>query len=257
MNTVQIQENLKTRWLGSRLHQLPEVDSTNRWAIRMIDQKSGRGEVFLADFQTQGQGRHQRIWESPVGKNILVSFIDSAPRDEGQTPQLNLVAGVAFFEALHSLNQIPGLQLKWPNDLMVNQKKMGGILAEKHSQHPFVVIGFGLNVNTDLTDFPPSLQPLATSIKVITGKESKRETILAHCLNAYEKWREIFDQEGLKPIITFWKNHSNLIGKKVEVVEEEESYTGTAVDLDENGFLVVETKSGKKTVLSGDVTLCS
>ncbi|MDO8520122.1 MAG: biotin--[acetyl-CoA-carboxylase] ligase [Deltaproteobacteria bacterium] len=250
MDIEKIKKNLKTRVFGN-LHFEPSVDSTNVWAHR-----SGgmRGDVFIADFQTGGKGRLERPWESPAGKNILISILDATPAPPGKSFQLSLVAGVSFLEGLSkAAPQIP-FRLKWPNDILVMDKKLGGILTE--TRKLVTVVGVGLNINTDSGDFSPDVVRLATSLKILSGKDWSREEIIASCLNAYDLWREKFRTEGMKPVIAAWNEHNDLVGKKVTVNDGQTSFSGRAEGLDAEGFLVVNVNGENQTVISGDVT-CS
>ena len=248
MDLARIKKNLKTRLFGQVVHFESTVDSTNEWAFR-ADGK--RGEIFLADFQTGGKGRLKRPWESPAGKNILLSLVDTPPVPPGKSFQLSLVAGVAFLEGLS--NAVPQISfaLKWPNDILVDGKKLGGILAETRGET--TVIGVGLNVNITSTDFSSTVAPIATSLKIATDKDWGREEIIAVCLNSYESWREKFQKEGIKAVIAAWNGHNALVGKKVTVQDGQSSFTGTVEGLDAEGFLVVNANGEKKTVISGDV----
>ena len=189
MDTKLITKNLKTHWAGKKILFKESVDSTNSWASQCLE-KEPRGTIFLAGFQTAGHGRMKRGWESPAGKNILLSLIDKPPGDEGRTHQLTLVAGIGFASGLASLFPKLSLGLKWPNDIVVSGKKLGGILCEFDPKPGKVVIGVGLNVNAGKNDFSAEVQKIATSLSIETGKSSPLEPLIAACLNGYETWRE-------------------------------------------------------------------
>ncbi|HBF12015.1 MAG TPA: biotin--[acetyl-CoA-carboxylase] ligase [Deltaproteobacteria bacterium] len=255
MDIQLIKQNLKTKWLGKTIHFEETTDSTNGWALQSLQKGARPGEVFLTHFQTKGHGRLKRTWESPKDKNILVSFIDSQTAQPEHTYQLTLVAGVAILEALE--NRIRGIkfELKWPNDILVNGKKLGGILCEKISSHPYAVIGFGLNVNVDKNDFSPEIKDVATSLLLETSKPQSREEIIAACFKSYERWRQIYDTKGLSPVIDAWNRYSAILGQKVTVTENGKSYEAIAKHLTKEGFLVVETGEQTITLISADVSL--
>lgn len=252
MNIPEIHRHLKTRWLGKKIHFRESADSTNSWATSTQHGTKRRGEVFLADFQTRGHGRHGRVWESPAGKNILMSFIDIPPANREKTFQLTLVAGVALHVALKELFSKLEFKLKWPNDLLLNGKKIAGILAEVHDEE--VVMGVGINVNAPSSDLSPQLTDRCISLCDVLKRDLPREKILSLFLSSYETWRDIFDRDGIAPVIKAWNEHTFLTDKQIRVEEEKESYEGVAESLDEDGFLVVATPQGKKTVMAGDVT---
>lgn len=252
MDIEKIKKNLQTRLFGKKINFEPSVDSTNEWAFRA---KGQRGEVFLADFQSAGKGRLSRPWESPAGKNILLSLVDTSPGPSEKFYPLSLVAGVAFLEGLKKIAPQTDFKLKWPNDILINGKKLGGILAEVRGLK--TVIGVGINVNTNPDDFSQTVAPLATSLKIATSRDWKREEIIATCLNAYEAWREKFKKMGIKPVIEAWNQNNDLIGKKVTVENGKTTFKGTVEGLDEEGFLIVASEGKREIVISGDVSLCS
>ncbi|MBI2340623.1 MAG: biotin--[acetyl-CoA-carboxylase] ligase [Deltaproteobacteria bacterium] len=252
MDITRIKKNLKTAWLGKTIHFESSIDSTNAWGLRGIDAGSKRGEVFLADYQTKGRGRQNRVWESSAGKNILMTLIDNAPADPAKVFQLTLVAGVAFQEALSSLFPSLPIRLKWPNDLLLKGKKLAGILCEKHPSKPMAVVGVGINANAAKEDFTAETAGIAASLALELGGAVEQEQIAASCLNSYEKWREKYDQSGLAPASEAWLKKTDMMGKKVRVVDGGKTFEGTAQSLDEDGFLVVD---GKK-IISGDIVLC-
>ena len=258
----QIKKNLKTSRFGQTIHFEPSVDSTNRRALSGIDSGAKCGEVFLTDYQTKGHGRGNRLWESAEGKNILMTLIDFAPASAGKIFQLTLVAGVAFQEALVSLFPSLSVRLKWPNDLLVyperekrvervEGKKLAGILCEKHSSRPMAVVGVGINVNASTEDFTAETAKIAASLALQLGSPVEREPIAAACLNSYEKRRNEYDKSGFGPIRTAWLKKTDMMEKKVRIVESGKTFEGTAQDLDGDGFLVVD---GER-VISGDVVI--
>ena len=247
----QIKKNLKTSRFGQTIHFEPSVDSTNRRALSGIDSGAKCGEVFLTDYQTKGHGRGNRLWESAEGKNILMTLIDFAPASAGKIFQLTLVAGVAFQEALASLFPSLDIQLKWPHHLLIKGKKLAGILCEKHSSRPMAVVGVGINVNASTEDFTAETAKIAASLALQLGSPVEREPIAAACLNSYEKRRNEYDKSGFGPIRTAWLKKTDMMEKKVRIVESGKTFEGTAQDLDGDGFLVVD---GER-VISGDVVI--
>lgn len=253
MDLNRIQKALRTGTFGRKIHFEATVDSTNAWAQKTLNQGAGRGEIFLTDEQTAGRGRLDRRWESTPERDILLSIIDIPTADPAQIPQLNLVTGLAFCEALKTKFPKLPLGIKWPNDLWVGMKKLGGVLSEYDPASGKVIIGIGLNVNADT--FSSALKGKATSLKLATGAEQSREEIIAAGLNHYEKWRELYDREGLSPVIEGLDQFSTLNGKRVRVTEGNETYEGKACGLNREGNLQVETKTGKRAVIAGDIVL--
>ena len=238
---------------NSQIHFLPEIDSTNSWALREIDKGAQKGDIFLADFQTHGRGRLERHWEAVKGKNILLSFIDTIPSKKEETPSLTLLAGIAVREAIVSLIPNLDIKLKWPNDLLINNKKLAGILCEAHPHKPFVVIGIGLNVLMDEGDFSPAISQTASSLKLESKILPEKEKLIGAILNAYEKARDIYDKQGLSSILDEWKKHTMMVGRKVRVNDGSESYEAVVEGLDSQGFLMVKKENQIIKIIAGDV----
>ena len=255
MNVDQIKKKLHNGWIGQKINFKPEVNSTNTWALQSLETDARRGDVFLTDFQTEGRGRLGRKWEGAKEKNIFISIIDQKPTVEAQTPQLTLIAGLGFLEGLQSLFPQLSLTLKWPNDILLEGKKIGGILIESHSSQPYLTVGVGLNINMKKSEFSSEVQKTAISLSEAMRHSIEREPVMAACLNHYEKWRDLLDKKGVAPILEAWKKKSSTLNRKVKVDDGNKSYEGTAVDLDPSGFLIVETTGKRKTVISADVTL--
>lgn len=229
-----------------------EVNSTSIWAREAILAKTAKfGDLFVTDFQTAGRGRLDHTWESPKGKNLLFSFLDQPTQLPEKNFQLVLVAGVALAQALEDVTQLK-IDLKWPNDLFANGKKLGGILCEKIED--WIIIGVGINVNSTDKDFSPKI--LATSLLIETKQIQDREKILEQSMESYKKFRKIYDNEGLESILKSWDARSILHHARVRIVEENGGYEGTVQGLDEDGFLLVEENGIRRTVISGDVLLC-
>lgn len=221
--------------------------------MREIENEAQTGEVFITDFQTHGRGRLDRSWEAQKGKNILLSFIDTIPEKKEETPCLTLLAGVALRNAITSLLPNIDIKLKWPNDLLINGKKVAGILCEAHPQKPFVVIGIGLNVLMDKKDFSVNLAETATSLKIESKVPPKKEELITAILNSYEKARDIYNIHGLSSIINEWKKHTMIFGKKIRVIDGPESYEALAYDLDKQGFLLVKKDNQLIRIVAGDI----
>ncbi|MBX7147860.1 biotin--[acetyl-CoA-carboxylase] ligase [bacterium] len=251
MNVEFISQNLKNSWLGKSIYLKNEINSTNTWAKDNIKNEK-RGAVFIANHQTNGRGLKNRAWEAPAGKNILLSFIDIPPQNPEQAHHLTLLAGIALHEAVLQTGNTHAT-LKWPNDLLINSKKAGGILCEQKENK--IVVGIGLNVNSTKTDFSPAVQAISTSLFDESGKEEKRETIITHILNAYEFFRSQYDIQGISFLKAEWNKRNGIMGKTVRIIEVDNEYTGTAMGLDDQGFLLVKTQNELKQVIAGDLFL--
>ncbi|OGQ07267.1 MAG: biotin--[acetyl-CoA-carboxylase] ligase [Deltaproteobacteria bacterium RIFCSPLOWO2_12_FULL_40_28] len=256
MDVNKIQTALTGRFKNLKISFKSEVQSTNLWAKESLAEGLKDPALFITNHQTSGYGREQRVWESPAGKNILISLVDNPPQNPSFVYQLTLVFGVAQALALSSQFQKLPFQLKWPNDLYLNGKKMGGILVEYPSQFQKVIIGVGININSSQKDFSQDVAKIATSLFEETKTTHILEPLVASILNEYTNWRQIYDTQGLRPIISAWNSLSFITGKKVRVQESpEKSYEGVVLRLDEDGFLILRVDNQEKQVSFGDITI--
>lgn len=234
------------------------IESTNDLAMSLASKGDiPPGTVLIADHQTKGKGRLGRTWESPEGSNIYMSLIirpDLEPKDTTMLTVLSAVAGAAAIERSCS---VP-VSIKWPNDLVVADKKLAGILTEVRADPDRVavaVIGIGINVNISRGDFPESIRDIATSVSMVTGKNHSRNRIIIELLREFEQWYNVLKREGKQPLLDAWRNNSSTLGRKVSIAMRDISWTGIAEDIDDNGMLILKLRSGqKKTVSSGDIS---
>jgi BirA family transcriptional regulator, biotin operon repressor / biotin---[acetyl-CoA-carboxylase] ligase len=240
---------------------LDSVESTNNLAMSLVT----KGEIapwalLVADHQTRGKGRLGRIWESPAGTNIYMSLIirpELEPRDTTMLTVLAAVAGAAALQRSCSIS----VSIKWPNDLVISNKKLGGILTEVRADPDRValaVIGIGINVNIDKRGLPEIIRDIATSVSIETGKNHSRNEIIIQLLREFELWYSILKKEGKEPLLGAWRRNSSTLGRKVNVVMQDVSWSGVAEDIDHNGMLILKLRSGeRKTISSGDISFLS
>ncbi|WP_297497125.1 biotin--[acetyl-CoA-carboxylase] ligase [Thermococcus sp.] len=222
---------------------LEEIGSTNDYA-RDIAQKSPEGTVVIAKRQTAGRGRKGRKWTSPEG-GLWMSVILKPDKPD---PRLVFVGALAVLDALAEFG-IRGW-IKWPNDIWVGERKIAGILTEGRAGE-FVVMGIGLNVNNKI---PEELGETATSMARVLGREISLEKVLSALLKALEGWYRIFKEEPLR-VIEETRRRTLILGKAVKVIRDGEIISGRAADILEDGSLLLETPSGLKRIIHGDVSL--
>jgi BirA family biotin operon repressor/biotin-[acetyl-CoA-carboxylase] ligase len=251
---------LKARTFGTPLHYFPTIDSTNVYAARLAHEGAPAGAVVIADAQTGGKGRLGRSWVSPAGVNLYLSLILRPPVSTAVAPQLNLLAAVAVAEAIIEVSGLTPA-IKWPNDVLVNGKKVCGILAEMQTEAGVlqsVVLGIGVNVNAPLSAFPPELQDKASSLFLAGGRLLDRAAFAAALLTHLEKFSVLWIEQGFSAIRPAWERHAaELIGKAIVVAAPEGTLAGTVLGLDSDGALLLrEQDSGApRRVLAGDVTV--
>lgn len=232
------------------------VDSTNRIALEMASQGIPEGIVILAEAQEKGKGRLGREWFSPEGKNLYFSLLLRPYQPVRDFPLFSLATSVALIEAIHRLTGL-ALQIKWPNDIVLGEKKLAGILLESEvrgEQSPPLVVGVGVNVNIALADFPPSLQQSATSLQIALDRPVDRADLLIEIFNALAvQYPLLTDQKAA--LIQSVRKYCQTLGKRVRVQTARQEFEGWAEDLQEDGALLIRMGDGnQRRILVGDVT---
>lgn len=243
--------------IGSKILFYDTVGSTNTVALG-IAEETEEGAVVISECQVKGRGRLGRSWLSPPGVNIYMSMIIRPRIEPGHVTLITLLSAVACAHALRKTTGLP-ISVKWPNDLMCSDKKLGGILTEvKMTPHAGVlaVIGVGINVNIEARDFPDSFRMNATSVKNETGESVMREPIVAEILNETGRWYTILQSGHKEKIISEWQSLSSTLGRQVLVTAGQTTYAGLAEAIDDWGMLLVRLPSGEiKRIGSGDLTV--
>jgi len=253
----EIREGLTTRILGKKeIHHLKETVSTNTTAKQLAAGGAPEGTLVISEMQTGGKGRLGRNWFSPSGEGIYISFILRPAVSPAEAPKITLMTAVAMAEAL---NSGPGLHvsIKWPNDILLGGKKLAGILTEISTEMDavdYVIIGVGLNVNT--ASFPPDLKETATSLLLETGRLHSRSSLTKEFMKWFEEYYELFQRADFKPILNRWRQFSHIGGRRIKVETIGGMTSGTALDIDGDGFLMVEDDDGHiQKIYSGDITM--
>jgi BirA family biotin operon repressor/biotin-[acetyl-CoA-carboxylase] ligase len=248
----EVEHNLGTKIIGKKIYYLESVSSTMDVASSLGAQGAGEGTVVLAETQTKGRGRLGRSWLSPKYKGIYLSLILRPKISPQQAPVLTLLAAVSVSEAIKELTEIE-TQIKWPNDILLEHKKLGGILTELNAetdQVRFLVIGIGLNVNND----KKSLVPGATSLREKQGKAVNRVEFLQGLLRRIELSYTAFQKHGAKTIVEKWRQFNSTLGKRVIISRHHTHIEGEAVDIDEDGSLLLRIDSGLiQRIASADI----
>jgi BirA family biotin operon repressor/biotin-[acetyl-CoA-carboxylase] ligase len=252
-----IKKNLKTKILGKNVLCYRTLGSTNQLAFRLAEGGAGEGTLIVADEQTKGKGRMGRSWHSPPRVGLWMSLILRPEISPFKAPGLSICAGLALAQAI---NQITGMEarIKWPNDCLLNGRKVGGILLELSAELDrinFVIAGVGVNVNQRPSDFPRKLSAVATSVRVEYGQEVSRMKLLTVFLQKFEATYIDFRKNGLAPQRRLIKKLSSLLGKKVAVKLGKEKIEGVAEDIDDSGSLVIRTRKERRIVRAGEVTV--
>ncbi len=256
MNSNEIQSSLTTNLFGRNLIYMSTVDSTNQKAKLLIKEGAISGTVIIADEQTAGRGRLNRIWVSEPGKNLLFSVIIKPTIANEQIGLISLYAGLAVAKAIEETLQIKPV-CKWPNDLLLGKKKFCGVLSEAifdDNELKGIVVGIGINVNQ--LNFPEEIREKTTSLKKELGREIDRFKVLNCVLNKMEYYYNKIQKGSINLIIKEWVHYTTIFGKKISVKQNREEIRGIALRLAEDGGLVISTAKGELKILAGDVTIC-
>jgi BirA family biotin operon repressor/biotin-[acetyl-CoA-carboxylase] ligase len=226
-----------------------EIDSTNRYLIEQAKEGAPEGTVAVADHQTAGRGRLGRTWVAPPGSSLLLSVL---LRPALGPEQLHLATAVVALAAAAAVDEVAGFRpgLKWPNDLVVDDRKLAGVLAEAElspSAAPAVVVGIGLNLNWP-DDLPDDLASIATAANHVTGGavdgDAVLDALLVHLERRYGDWPAVASE---------YRRSCVTIGRTVRVELGDETFTGAAADVSDDGHLLVDVGMCLRTVAAGDV----
>jgi BirA family biotin operon repressor/biotin-[acetyl-CoA-carboxylase] ligase len=242
---------------AGRVRYFASIDSTNTLAMREADEGQESGTVYLADEQTGGRGRGAHSWHSAPGSGLYVSILLRPRLAPADILWVSLAAGLAVQQAIREVTAL-AVDLRWPNDLLLSGRKVGGILTELNAEVTRVrhaVIGIGLNVHQPA--FPPELASLATSLTIETGQEWSRQDLLVALLRNVDREISRLTTENLDTVTAEIRERltagSSWIKGKQVVVTESDTFAGITDGLDSRGFLRVRTGDGVRTVLSGGV----
>jgi len=250
---------LTTAGIGRTLHYKDVTESTNRDAAAGAEAGCEDGTVFCAGEQRGGRGRMDRKWFSPPGVNLYFSMVLRPAVATGDAASLPLVVGIAVASVIDKL--VPELEpcLKWPNDILINNRKVCGILCEMQAQIDcgvrYITAGAGINVNSEQSSLPEALQQIATSLKSETGREFSRTELLAQILNEFECRYDIWKSYGFEPLSAIMDKYDALKGRRISVQQGQRTITGEAAGVQADGALKVKTDSGLESVYSGEARI--
>jgi len=237
--------------IGKEIFFYETVDSTNTVAAILAEKGVEEGTVVVADSQIRGKGRLGRHWASPPGVNIYMSVV---LRPEIETRNATLITIMASVACAKALRRVTGLDvtIKWPNDLMVSEKKLGGILTETRlarKRIKYAITGIGVNVNLDLDTLPDVIREFATSVTRETGRCFSRTEVIKGILTEVNKWYNILKEKKYSELIFQWKDLTSTLGRTVEIILGKETLRGFAESVNDEGMLIVRLPSGASRVV--------
>lgn len=255
---VELSAGLFTRRIGRRLVCVRETESTNQLAFRTAEEGAEDGTVVLAESQTGGKGRLGRRWESPPGVNLYCSVILRPPILPVSASQLTFLSAVAVARAIEEVTSL-STRIKWPNDILVNENKVAGLLNEMSAETDtihWVVLGIGVNINMAREQFPADLRHPASSLLLEKGSPVSRVAFTRSLISILDFLYEDFLCRGFEPVRKEWLTRAALRGHMVRVSTGAGEIEGTITGIDTDGALLLHRcDGGEYRVLSGDVTL--
>lgn len=258
VNAANIQKYLQTTTYGRNIEYYESCGSTQNLAHDGAQAGAPDGTLIISEEQTAGKGRLSRPWNSAAQKGIWMSLIVRPSLMPQQAPQMTLVAAVAIVRAIENIAGIEAT-IKWPNDIMLNSRKITGILTELQSEPDRVkaiILGIGMNVNQDEEDFPLELKEIATSLKIACGRHIDRAKLIAEILGFIELYTKMYEKHGFGPIKLLWEGYSNISGKRIRAVMLNETVEGTALGISEEGLLELQLDNGEvRGIYSADIVI--
>ncbi|MCM8783590.1 MAG: biotin--[acetyl-CoA-carboxylase] ligase [Candidatus Omnitrophica bacterium] len=247
--------DLGTKLMGKKIFSFEVLDSTMDFTHELGIRNFPEGTVVCSETQKKGRGRRGREWFSPKYKGLYFSILLKPQISPNQAPQLTILSAVAVREAISNITGLECL-IKWPNDILISGKKVGGILTEmaemgaETEKIKFIVLGIGINVNTEKHLLPTQ----ASSLKEERREKFSRIELLKEILRKIERYYFLFKEKGFSPLAEEWKKYSCILGHRIKIISQQKAIEGEAIDLDREGALLVRKDSGFiERVFAGDV----
>jgi BirA family biotin operon repressor/biotin-[acetyl-CoA-carboxylase] ligase len=258
LTSDEIAEFMKTKYIGKEIIHFDTIGSTNDAAKDSASKGANDGTVIISEEQTSGKGRLGRQWIAPKHKGIWMSIILKPEIGPVHVPKITHISAAAVVSALKEFNI--EASIKWPNDIIINNKKICGILTEMSGEIgrvAYVVVGIGINANLESSDIPEDISGKASSIYMETAKIIDRKSLAAAVLNNFEILYEKFIETGsIQDSIKICKENSILLGKSIRIIQGPKELTAKAVDIGNDGELIVEFKDGRReSIISGEISI--
>ena len=256
-----IRRRLRAPIVGRQLYLCNQVESTNSTLSRLARSGAPEGTVVVAESQTAGRGRLGQPWFSPPDVNLYASVLFRGPLTLKEAPLFSLVGGLALADAVREAGGSPAI--KWPNDVLVDGRKVGGALIEcgaRGDEVEYLVLGVGANLNVDLDALGAALGSAAegaTSLRAAIGREVNRDAFAASYLNALDAWASCYRGEGPGSVLEAWSERDILTGRQVEIRGAGYVFIGRVAGVDQRGRLVVQDAVGeRRTVSTEEICVC-
>ena len=246
----------KTKWVGTEICYFDVTDSTNTQAKSLGEGDAPNGTLVVAGKQESGRGRRGRSFESPAGTGIFMTLLLRPEIEPQNASMLTLVSALAVAKGIEHMVDLP-VQIKWPNDIVINDKKVCGILTEMSAQMDYVnyiVIGIGINVGNE--EFPEEIKDVATSIYLESGKHVNRAMLIEKIWEEFEDYYELYEKtQDLSSLVKEYDSYLVNRGQKGRVLDSKEPYEGKAMGITDRGELIVDTWEARRLVSAGEVSV--
>ena len=257
MTEAEIKSLMHTEWVAKEVLYFDTIDSTNTKAQELAEKGYPSGTLVVADKQESGKGRRGRSWVSPSGTGIFMTLMIKPDINPNNASMLTLVAALAVAKAITSVTGEEAL-IKWPNDIVVNSKKVCGILTEMNAQFDYInhiVVGIGINVHNE--SFPDEISQMASSLMIEAGgKRFHRAQIIAETMSYFEQYYDTFlKTQDLSALVREYDELLVNMNKAVRVLDPKEPFDGKAMGITPKGELIVDTWESRKLVSSGEVSV--
>ena len=255
MTPDEIKLGLGTEILGREIISYAETGSTNDVAMDLAAGGAREGVLVVAESQTRGRGRRDRKWLSPVGSSILASLILRPPITASEAHSITITSAAAVAQAIRNIARIPA-SIKWPNDVIIGDKKVSGILTEMRTENQrvsFLVVGIGVTVNIPRKRLPAEIADIATSLSAELGHNTSRIALLQEILRQLERRYVKVKERKTGALIAEWKDLLATIGRQARIILPRRVVSGRAVDIDETGALLVQTDTGRIQRITADM----
>lgn len=257
MTEAEIKSLMHTEWVAKEVLYFDTIDSTNTKAQELAEKGYPSGTLVVADKQESGKGRRGRSWVSPSGTGIFMTLMIKPDINPNNASMLTLVAALAVAKAITSVTGEEAM-IKWPNDIVVNGKKVCGILTEMNAQFDYInhiVVGIGINVHNE--SFPEEISQMASSLMIEAGgKRFHRAQIIAETMSYFEQYYDTFlKTQDLSALVREYDELLVNMNKSVRVLDPKEPFDGKAMGITPKGELIVDTWESRKLVSSGEVSV--
>jgi BirA family biotin operon repressor/biotin-[acetyl-CoA-carboxylase] ligase len=250
----EIKPGLGTQILGNNIISYTQTGSTNDVALSLAASGAREGTLVVAENQTKGRGRRNRKWMSPIGTSILASLILRPMIMAHEAHVISLISAAAITQAIRSVTQLPAF-IKWPNDIIIGNKKVSGVLVEMRTEKgwvDFLVVGMGVTVNIESAFLPREISEIATSLSSELGYYISRIQLLQEIMRQLEERYIKLKTREIKPLTAEWENLTDTIGRQVRVSLPGYIVRGQAVNIDETGALIIRKHTGKLHRINAD-----